>query len=194
MDKAGSAIASESPCQACGACCSYSQNWPRFTTEDDADLDLIPEKFVNDRCRECAATAIAVRRCQARSARRRPAPSMRCGPRYAGPACPAISNARWRENGTGWRCWCNNTHRCRPGDAGTHTPRPDCWKRKITTSVETISAGGYGSRCAFASTARTTCGETYAVTASARSSSSRSSIGAKVESGLVESVIGLRLP
>jgi Fe-S-cluster containining protein len=38
-----------SPCQACGACCSYSSNWPRFTTEDDAALDLIPEKFVNDK-------------------------------------------------------------------------------------------------------------------------------------------------
>ena len=37
------------PCQACGACCSYSSNWPRFTIEDDAALDLIPEKFVNDR-------------------------------------------------------------------------------------------------------------------------------------------------
>ena len=37
-----------SPCQACGACCSYSPNWPRFTTEDDAALDLIPEKFVNE--------------------------------------------------------------------------------------------------------------------------------------------------
>jgi len=49
MDEAGSALASESPCQACGACCSYSQNWPRFTTEDDADLELIPEKFVNAR-------------------------------------------------------------------------------------------------------------------------------------------------
>jgi uncharacterized protein len=38
-----------SPCQACGACCAYSSNWPRFTTEDDAALDLIPAKFVNDR-------------------------------------------------------------------------------------------------------------------------------------------------
>jgi uncharacterized protein len=36
-------------CQACGACCSYSRNWPRFTTEDDAALDLIPEQFVNER-------------------------------------------------------------------------------------------------------------------------------------------------
>ena len=47
MDKP--TIAIESPCQACGACCSYSQNWPRFTTEEDAALDLIPEKFVNER-------------------------------------------------------------------------------------------------------------------------------------------------
>ena len=39
----------DSPCQACGACCAYSANWPRFTTEDDAALDLIPEKFVNER-------------------------------------------------------------------------------------------------------------------------------------------------
>jgi len=38
-----------SPCQACGACCATSRNWPRFTTEDDAALDLIPAKFVNDK-------------------------------------------------------------------------------------------------------------------------------------------------
>src|ERR1700730_1870284 len=49
MESNDPAIAVESPCQACGACCSYSQNWPRFTTEDDAALDLIPAKFVNQR-------------------------------------------------------------------------------------------------------------------------------------------------
>ena len=49
MDDNHSAADTGSPCQACGACCSYSQNWPRFTTEDDAQLDLIPEKFVNER-------------------------------------------------------------------------------------------------------------------------------------------------
>jgi Fe-S-cluster containining protein len=37
------------PCQACGACCAYSSNWPRFTTEDDAALALIPNQFVNDK-------------------------------------------------------------------------------------------------------------------------------------------------
>ena len=47
MKTSNPAIDVESPCQACGACCSYSSNWPRFTTEDDAALDLIPEKFVN---------------------------------------------------------------------------------------------------------------------------------------------------
>jgi uncharacterized protein len=49
METTGPAVAVESPCQACGACCSYSQNWPRFTTEDDAALDLIPENLVNER-------------------------------------------------------------------------------------------------------------------------------------------------
>ncbi len=37
-----------SPCQSCGACCSYSHEWPRFTTESDGELELIPERFVRD--------------------------------------------------------------------------------------------------------------------------------------------------
>ena len=36
-------------CQACGACCAYSANWPRFSIESDDELALIPETFVNDR-------------------------------------------------------------------------------------------------------------------------------------------------
>lgn len=36
-------------CQSCGACCGYSQNWPRFSTESEAELAAIPEKFVNER-------------------------------------------------------------------------------------------------------------------------------------------------
>jgi Fe-S-cluster containining protein len=36
-------------CRSCGACCSFSKDWPRFSTEDDADLDLIPAEFI-DRC------------------------------------------------------------------------------------------------------------------------------------------------
>ncbi|WP_245436662.1 YkgJ family cysteine cluster protein [Mesorhizobium tamadayense] len=34
-------------CQSCGACCSYSADWPRFSTEEDAELDRIPEKYVS---------------------------------------------------------------------------------------------------------------------------------------------------
>ena len=34
-------------CQSCGACCAYSADWPRFSTEEDAQLDRIPEKFVS---------------------------------------------------------------------------------------------------------------------------------------------------
>ena len=33
-------------CQSCGACCSYSADWPRFSTEDDEQLDRIPAELV----------------------------------------------------------------------------------------------------------------------------------------------------
>ena len=33
-------------CQSCGACCSYSADWPRFSVEDDETLARIPEKYV----------------------------------------------------------------------------------------------------------------------------------------------------
>ena len=34
-------------CQSCGACCSYSADWPRFSLEEDWQLDLIPEAMVS---------------------------------------------------------------------------------------------------------------------------------------------------
>lgn len=34
-------------CMACGACCAYSRDWPRFTLEDDAAIALIPEALVD---------------------------------------------------------------------------------------------------------------------------------------------------
>ncbi len=40
--------ATPADCRTCGACCSFSSEWPRFTLEDDADLDLIPPAFVNE--------------------------------------------------------------------------------------------------------------------------------------------------
>jgi hypothetical protein len=35
-------------CQSCGACCSYSKEWPRFSTEDDAALDRIPTALIDE--------------------------------------------------------------------------------------------------------------------------------------------------
>jgi Fe-S-cluster containining protein len=34
-------------CQACGACCSFSAEWPRFSLENDSALDRIPRAFVD---------------------------------------------------------------------------------------------------------------------------------------------------
>ena len=49
MDAHQPAVAVESVCQSCGACCATSANWPRFSTEDDSALDLIPSELVNAR-------------------------------------------------------------------------------------------------------------------------------------------------
>jgi Fe-S-cluster containining protein len=35
-------------CQSCGACCAYSQDWPRFSLEDDEALARIPAALVNE--------------------------------------------------------------------------------------------------------------------------------------------------
>ena len=43
MDSVG-----QSPCNACGACCSYAADWPRFTLEDDADIARLPPELVSD--------------------------------------------------------------------------------------------------------------------------------------------------
>lgn len=42
-------IGDTNPCQACGACCGYSSNWPRFSIEDDDALARIPAELVNAR-------------------------------------------------------------------------------------------------------------------------------------------------
>lgn len=34
-------------CRACGACCAYSSQWPRFSLEDDAALARIPHEYVD---------------------------------------------------------------------------------------------------------------------------------------------------
>src|SRR5262249_49347786 len=35
-------------CNSCGACCSYSRDWPRFTMENEDDLSRIPRELVDD--------------------------------------------------------------------------------------------------------------------------------------------------
>ncbi len=40
--------AHEIDCRTCGACCSYSPEWPRFTLESDDEIFAIPESLVND--------------------------------------------------------------------------------------------------------------------------------------------------
>ena len=35
-------------CNSCGACCSYSSDWPRFTMEEEDDLSRIPRDLVDD--------------------------------------------------------------------------------------------------------------------------------------------------
>jgi len=34
-----------SPCNACGACCAYSAEWPRATLESEAELERIPARY-----------------------------------------------------------------------------------------------------------------------------------------------------
>jgi Fe-S-cluster containining protein len=50
-------------CRACGACCSYSPEWPRFSLESDADIERIPRELVDDgagrmRCNGDRCTAL----------------------------------------------------------------------------------------------------------------------------------------
>lgn len=32
-------------CQACGACCAFSRDWPRFWTDDEAAVGRIPRRY-----------------------------------------------------------------------------------------------------------------------------------------------------
>jgi Fe-S-cluster containining protein len=40
--------ANEALCQACGACCAYSADWPRFALETEAEIEAIPRDYVDD--------------------------------------------------------------------------------------------------------------------------------------------------
>lgn len=51
-----------SPCTSCGACCSYDAAWPRFWTDSDDAIALIPPNLVNE---DATAMACEGDRCQA---------------------------------------------------------------------------------------------------------------------------------
>ena len=44
----GFAVDSDDVCRTCGACCSYSADWPRFSLETEAQLERIPRALVGD--------------------------------------------------------------------------------------------------------------------------------------------------
>jgi uncharacterized protein len=48
LDAVDSLDDGQAVCRACGACCSFSPDWPRFSTESDAELDQIPAFLVDD--------------------------------------------------------------------------------------------------------------------------------------------------
>src|SRR6266481_8722232 len=48
MIEVGATLDEAVRCQDCGACCSFSAEWPRFSLESDADLARIPRAFVDD--------------------------------------------------------------------------------------------------------------------------------------------------
>ena len=35
-------------CEACGACCAYSADWPRFALETQEQFEAIPREYVDD--------------------------------------------------------------------------------------------------------------------------------------------------
>ena len=39
---------SSAMCQSCGACCSFSAEWPRFSLEDEVEIGRIPRALVDD--------------------------------------------------------------------------------------------------------------------------------------------------
>jgi uncharacterized protein len=55
------AHAGDDVCRTCGACCSYSAEWPRFSLESEARLALIPRELVadDDRGMRCSGARCA---------------------------------------------------------------------------------------------------------------------------------------
>jgi uncharacterized protein len=97
-------------CQSCGACCAYSANWPRFSTEEDSALDLIPPELVNaaqsgmrcdgDRCaalngRIGIATSCAIHAVRPEVCRTCMPGDVECGMARARHGLPRLSATAW---------------------------------------------------------------------------------------------------
>jgi len=41
------------PCLSCGACCAFSQEWPRFTLETESEISAIRAALVDERGMRC---------------------------------------------------------------------------------------------------------------------------------------------
>jgi hypothetical protein len=147
-------------------------------------------------CRECVATGIGARRCRARSAWQHRAGFTRCGPKSAEPACPAMSNAKWREDDTACRFSARLKRfpaKACPGlDPGWIPVRVKKTRQNKKLEPSFRFNRNEGSRELNGDGLKLR--PLHAVAAWAKSSSNSSSIGENVLSGLVESVIGLRLP
>ena len=46
-------------CRTCGACCSYSAEWPRLSLESDAHIARIPREFIGERGMRCTGNRCA---------------------------------------------------------------------------------------------------------------------------------------
>ena len=55
-------LSSDDVCRTCGACCSYSADWPRFSLESESWLNRIPRDLVDDAERGMRCTG---NRCEA---------------------------------------------------------------------------------------------------------------------------------
>ncbi len=105
-------------CQACGACCAFNRDWPRFWTESEAEIERVPRATGTMPRWRCAATATAAPPWKARSAAPPAAWSMPTGRWSAATACRATTPAGSPGPGWGWR----RERARRP--AGTAPPGP----------------------------------------------------------------------
>ncbi|WP_026869539.1 YkgJ family cysteine cluster protein [Inquilinus limosus] len=53
MGETSRAGAAAFDCRACGACCAFSRDWPRFWTESAAEIERVPRRYRDDARMRC---------------------------------------------------------------------------------------------------------------------------------------------